>query len=155
MSLFRIQEHAVPCQHIRQYPHATLETQEDVLYLAVKQYTPLDNLHPSSGDLTIIGGHANAFPKVFAVTEFLISIINWVKELYEPLWDELHQRSKALGFRIRNIWIADVAHQGYSSVLNESKLGNDRKYSASKQLKFRKTHMIQLHGSTTPEICYS
>jgi hypothetical protein len=47
--------------------------------------------------------------------------------MYEPLWDDLLKFSKAAGFRIRNIWIADVAHQGLSGVVNESKLGNDRK----------------------------
>ncbi|KAF2401534.1 alpha/beta-hydrolase [Trichodelitschia bisporula] len=108
-ALFRIQEHILPCQHIRQYPHATIDSQEDILHLAIKQYTPLDNPSPQAGDVTIIGTHANAFPK----------------ELYEPLWDELLRRSKAAGFRIRSIWIADVAFQGASGVLNESKLGND------------------------------
>ena len=49
-----------------------------------------------------------------------------MKELYEPLWDELLKLSKSAGFRIRSIWIADVAQQGWSSVLNEQKLGNDR-----------------------------
>lgn len=64
--LFRIKEHVVPCQHIRQYPHAIRgdREQEDVLHLSVKQYTPLSNLNPRSGDVTIIGGHANGFPKV-------------------------------------------------------------------------------------------
>lgn len=75
----------------------------------VKQYTPLDNLEPREGDVTIIAAHANGFPK----------------ELYEPLWDGLHAKATASGFKIRNIWIADVAHQGMSSILNESKLGND------------------------------
>ncbi|GAB7355781.1 hypothetical protein MBLNU459_g6463t1 [Dothideomycetes sp. NU459] len=84
-------------------------TQEDVLHLAIKQYTPLDNTSPQPGDVTIIGAHANGFPK----------------ELYEPLWDELYQRLKANNIRIRGIWIADVAHQGASSVLNEDLLGND------------------------------
>ena len=55
----------MPCQHIRGNAFATLESQEDTHFLAVKQYTPLDNLRPKSGDLTIIGAHANAFPKVF------------------------------------------------------------------------------------------
>jgi hypothetical protein len=41
-----------------------LGEQEDVLYLAVKQYTPLSNPNPQSGDVTIIGAHANGFPKV-------------------------------------------------------------------------------------------
>jgi hypothetical protein len=63
-AIYEIREHLVPAQHIRQYPHATLGSQEDVLHLAVKQYTPRDNLDPSPGDLTIIAAHANAFPKV-------------------------------------------------------------------------------------------
>ncbi|KAF2667974.1 alpha/beta-hydrolase [Microthyrium microscopicum] len=108
-SFFKVTEHVIPAQHIREFPYATANRQEDVLRLAVKQYTPLDNLNPKDGDLTILGGHANAFPK----------------ELYEPLWDELFKLSKAKGFRIRNIWIADVAHQGHSSVINENLLGND------------------------------
>lgn len=51
------------------------------------------------------------------------------QELYEPLWAEIYARSKANGFRIRSIWMADVAHQGQSSVLNEDLLGNDRMHS--------------------------
>ncbi|KAA8644606.1 putative toxin biosynthesis protein [Aspergillus tanneri] len=78
---FRIVEHVVPCQHIREYPAATANEQEDELQLA---------------------------------------------ELYEPLWEEIYARSKANGFRIRSIWMADVAHQGQSSVINEDLLGNDR-----------------------------
>lgn len=66
-SLFRVQEHTVPCQHIRHYPHATKDSQETVLHLSVKQYTPLENLHPRPGDITIIGAHANGFPKVTAL----------------------------------------------------------------------------------------
>ena len=49
-----------------------------------------------------------------------------MQELYEPLWDELYERLKAKDIRISNIFIADVAHQGASGVLNEEKLGNDR-----------------------------
>ncbi|KAJ9323861.1 hypothetical protein DTO027B5_7664 [Paecilomyces variotii] len=106
---FRIVEHVVPCQYIREYPQATSNEQEDVLHLAVKQYIPFDNPNPQRGDVTIIAAHANGFPK----------------ELYEPLWEELHARSKSHGFRIRSIWMADVAHQGESSVINEDLLGND------------------------------
>jgi len=47
--------------------------------------------------------------------------------MYEPLWEDLHARSKKSGFKIRSIWIADVAHQGQSGVLNEALLGDDRK----------------------------
>jgi pimeloyl-ACP methyl ester carboxylesterase len=108
-SLFKVTEHAVPCAHIRHYPFATIDGKDHELHLSVKQYTPLDNLNPQPGDVTFLGAHANGFPK----------------ELYEPLWDSLLEHSKKAGFRIRNIFISDVAHQGQSSVLNEQLLGND------------------------------
>ncbi|RVX71658.1 hypothetical protein B0A52_03842 [Exophiala mesophila] len=113
MASFHIVEHKIPTQHIREYARATSGPQETVLHLAVKQYIPKDNPNPQPGDVTIIGAHANGFPK----------------ELYEPLWDEINARSKKCGFRIRGIWIADVAQQGHSSVLNEELLGNDPSWS--------------------------
>ena len=54
----------LPCSYIREYPLATADGQEDTLHLAIKQYTPLDNLSPQKGDVTIIAAHANGFPKV-------------------------------------------------------------------------------------------
>lgn len=63
-SPFRIIEHVVPGQHIREYPRATANEQEDILHLSVKQYIPLDNPNPQHGDVTIIAAHANGFPKV-------------------------------------------------------------------------------------------
>ncbi|KAI9738969.1 MAG: hypothetical protein M1818_005283 [Claussenomyces sp. TS43310] len=111
-SAFHVKEHIISASHIREYARATSQSQEQVLQLAVKQYIPKDNPDPGYGDVTIIGGHANGFPK----------------ELYEPLWIELHARSKLKGFKIRGIWIADVAHQGASGVLNEHMLGNDPSY---------------------------
>jgi len=63
-SLFKIEEHVLDCQHIREYARATSTSQEDVLKLSIKQYTPLENLKPKDGDVTIIGAHANGFPKV-------------------------------------------------------------------------------------------
>jgi hypothetical protein len=63
-AVFQIKEHTLECQHIREYPRATAVAQEDVLHLAIKQYIPLDNLYPQEGDVTIIGAHANGFPKV-------------------------------------------------------------------------------------------
>ena len=63
-SIFDVKEHILDCQHIREYARATSTSQEAVLKLAIKQYTPLDNLEPSEGDVTIIGAHANGFPKV-------------------------------------------------------------------------------------------
>ena len=65
---FRIVEHVVPCQHIREYPGATSTDQEDTLFLAVKQYIPVDNPNPRPGDITVIGTHANAFGKVCKVS---------------------------------------------------------------------------------------
>ncbi|KAK5120512.1 hypothetical protein LTR85_006167 [Meristemomyces frigidus] len=94
-AFFRVQEHTLPSSHIREYPRAMADDQEDVLQLAVKQYSPRETFNAKN------------------------------EELYEPLWDELYQRLKAKGIRISNIFIADVAHQGASGVLNERKLGND------------------------------
>ncbi|KAK7754446.1 hypothetical protein SLS62_003466 [Diatrype stigma] len=107
---FKIVEHTVPAQHVREWPRATANSQEDVLYIHVKQYIPLDNPDPQPGDVTIIGAHANGFPK----------------ELYEALWAELHARTTSSpAFRIRSIWIADVTNQGRSGALNEALLGDD------------------------------
>lgn len=69
-SIFEIKEYTLECQHIREYARATVESQEAVLHLAIKQYIPLDNPHPKEGDVTIIGAHANGFPKVKALNSF-------------------------------------------------------------------------------------
>jgi hypothetical protein len=63
-SVFKVHEHTLPCTYIREYPLATVDSQEDTLHLAIKQYTPLDNLAPQKGDVTVIAAHANGFPKV-------------------------------------------------------------------------------------------
>ena len=62
---FIVTEHRLAGQHIREYPEATANEQEDVLYVEVKQYRPRDNLNPKPGDVTIIGAHATGFPKVW------------------------------------------------------------------------------------------
>lgn len=49
--------------------------------------------------------------------------------MYEPMFDDLEATMSNLGKRIRAIWIADMAHQGQSFVLNENALGNDRTFS--------------------------
>lgn len=109
-SSFKVVEHHTPCQSIREYPQATSTYQEEVLHLSAKQYIPLNRI-PQEGDVTILAAHASAFPK----------------ELYEPLWEDLLKQSKKAGYGIRSIWMADVANQGASYVLNEGKTGNDRK----------------------------
>ncbi|KAG6294795.1 hypothetical protein E4U46_005652 [Claviceps purpurea] len=111
MSQFHVTEHVIDGAHIREYPRATADDQDAPLVLHVKQYTPRNNPSPRKGDVTIIAGHANGFPK----------------ELYEPLWDNLLEELNKHGVRIRAIWIADCAWQGRSGVLNQNKglLGND------------------------------
>lgn len=110
MSNFRIIEHIVRTQHSRERWAASELGHENRLRLHVKQYIPLSNPRPRTGDVTIIGAVANSFPK----------------ETAEPYWDDLHEALKAKGHRIRSIWIADPANQGKSGVLNEQILGPDR-----------------------------
>ncbi|GJN83874.1 hypothetical protein PLIIFM63780_007425 [Purpureocillium lilacinum] len=112
-SSFRVVEHTVTGCHTREYVAATAHGDSDTPRLAVKQYIPLDNPTPKPGDVTIIGAHANGFPR----------------ELYEPLWEEIHRRTSQAGFRIRSIFIADIWNQGQSGVLNEKILGNDPSWS--------------------------
>ena len=107
---FIIHKHVLPCQHIRQYPHATSQSQDDILHIAINQYVPRNNLHPKEGDVTIIATTANGVGK----------------ELYEPLWDDSLAHMGNDRPRLRAIWVADVATQGESFVLNEAKIGNDR-----------------------------
>jgi hypothetical protein len=45
------------------------------------------------------------------------------QETYEPLFNDLLDAEN--GFKIRSIWIADVANQGASYALNEADLGDD------------------------------
>lgn len=106
---FHVREHRILGQHIREYPGATANGDDDALQIEIKQYTPVDNPTPQPGDVTIIAAHATAH----------------CKELYEPLWEELHARSRSANFRIRSIWIADIAQQGASYIVNEAQLGND------------------------------
>ncbi|POR35181.1 Uncharacterized protein TPAR_04604 [Tolypocladium paradoxum] len=109
MSAFDVVEHTTNASHIREFARATAESQDETLRLAVKQYVPKDNRSPRRGDLTVIGAHANGFPK----------------ELYEPMWEEFYLEAQKRGIRIRAIWTLDAAWQGRSAVLNRGKLGND------------------------------
>ncbi|KAI0405092.1 Alpha/beta hydrolase family-domain-containing protein [Xylaria palmicola] len=108
---FHVKEHVVAGQHVREWARATATRQEDALRIHVKQYVPKENPAPRPGDVTVLAAHANGFPK----------------ELYEALWADLHalSRDPASGFRLRAVWIADVANQGYSGELNEAALGDD------------------------------
>ena len=104
---FSITEHLIPCQYIREYPHA-VRSDNAPLRLAVKEYQPLEKDCSASDFVTIIAAHGNGFPK----------------ETYEPLFDDLY---RALGGKIRTIWFADCSHQGASGRENESLQGDDRK----------------------------
>jgi hypothetical protein len=128
-SPFNITEHLIDGQYIREYPRATA-TPDASLKLCIKQYTPVDNPNPQSGDVTIVATHGTGVPKVFPPIYALegSNIYVATQELYEPLWEELSARSKEDGVRIRSIWIADAANQGASGVVNEQNLGNDRQY---------------------------
>ena len=63
-SLFKIEEHTISTAHIREYSRATANGEEDVLQLAIKQYTPRESASESDQEVTVIGAHANGFPKV-------------------------------------------------------------------------------------------
>lgn len=70
-SPFIVKEHRVPGQHIREYPRATGNAQEEVLELAVKEYIPREG---GGGEgVTILAAHANGFPKVCCLLTTLLS----------------------------------------------------------------------------------
>lgn len=62
--VFSVQTHVISAQHIREYPGATLHSQEDDLKLHIKQYIPRNQPEIPSEAITIIGAHANGFIKV-------------------------------------------------------------------------------------------
>lgn len=64
MSRFRVIEHTIRAQNVRERPGAVLPGYQQDVRLAVKQYVPIDNPSPQDGDVTLIGAHANGFPKV-------------------------------------------------------------------------------------------
>lgn len=110
MSHFNIREHTIRAQHTRERPAGAERDSENLLKLHVKQYIPKTNQDPTPGDVTIVGAHANGFPK----------------ECYEPFWDDLYESMRESGRSIRGIWIADIASQGQSGIMNEELLGPDR-----------------------------
>lgn len=61
---FRVHEHTLPASHIRGYPRSTANSQEDVLQIAIKQYVPIQASDHCAPGVTVIGAHANGFPKV-------------------------------------------------------------------------------------------
>jgi hypothetical protein len=68
-------QHIVNGCHTRDHIAATANGDDDTPKLSVKQYIPLDNPTPKPGDLTIIGAHANGFPKVSVVVQYILASI--------------------------------------------------------------------------------
>lgn len=67
----------------------------------------------------------------------------------------MYERSKKGHFAIRGIWIADVASQGKSYVLNEYNLGNDRRTGLASSNNGRILTLLQKRlGWIMLEICY-
>jgi pimeloyl-ACP methyl ester carboxylesterase len=136
MSRFRVTKHVFPGQHIREYPGATRQNEEDVLYLEAKQYTPLSNPDPQDGDITILSTGATSFPK----------------EMYEPLWDELLIHAESTGLRIRAIWCVDKVDHGASGILNERTQGDDPSYfDLSRDI----MHMTNIYREQMPQPIYA
>jgi pimeloyl-ACP methyl ester carboxylesterase len=109
---FHVIEHTIVSAYVREYAFATVQDQEDKLRLHVKQYVPHhdDNSNTvPANPITIIACGALGLPK----------------EVYEPLWDELYQKSRSRNWSIRSIWITDPVNMGASAALNEGKLGDD------------------------------
>jgi hypothetical protein len=74
MSNFRVVEHVARAQNVRERPGAVKFGHEQELRLAVKQYIPHDNPSPAKGDVTLIGAHANGFPKVTSLFSFILCV---------------------------------------------------------------------------------
>lgn len=68
-ALFLTHEHVIQGQHIREYPAATVDSQEEALNLHIKHYVPLNNPNPTHGDVTVVAAHAIGFPKVGPAAE--------------------------------------------------------------------------------------
>ena len=63
-NIFHTKTHVFPGQYIREYPSATLNSQEEPLQLHIKQYIPRDASKAQTGAVTIVAAHANGFIKV-------------------------------------------------------------------------------------------
>ena len=110
---FEITSHIIPVTPFREYPHAIIDEKKGV-YLAVKQYTPLEKHNGPESTST-------SDP----ITIIATTGIGFIKELYEPYFVELLHRTRKANVRIRSIWIADMFNLGESAVANWENLGCD------------------------------
>jgi hypothetical protein len=153
---FTIQEHIIPCQHIRQHDRPSAPKQTSPR-LSVKQYSPTNNASPIAGDITIIAAHGNGLVKVVKACAKVLqtSLAHQIQELYEPLWEDLERLLSRRGRHIRSIWIADTANQGASGLLNEdSKNDDSMTFCRLEQVLRMRTNLGQLHGLITREIYF-
>jgi hypothetical protein len=118
-SSFTIIPHTIPASHLRDYPHAIANEDED-LFLEIKQYIPDQQICFSPGS-----GTEEKAAKDDAVTIIAAGGIGFIKEIYEPLFEELLLRAESVGFKIRAIWMADPVNMGASAVRNQANLGCD------------------------------
>ncbi|KAH6977503.1 hypothetical protein BKA56DRAFT_633166 [Ilyonectria sp. MPI-CAGE-AT-0026] len=99
--VFDIKRQVIEASYIREYSRATSHSQEEKLWLHIKQYTPKDNPNP---EITIISSHAKWFHK----------------EFYKPCGKNFIVNGEAKSR-------TGTAGQGQSGAINEVVLGNDRK----------------------------
>jgi hypothetical protein len=118
-SPFTIIPHTITASHLRDYPHAVANEDED-LFLEVKQYIPDRQISFAAES----GKEAKAINDD-AVTIIAAGGTGLIKELYEPLFEELLLRAEGAGFSIRAIWMADPVNMGASAVRNRANLGCD------------------------------
>lgn len=111
--------HTVPASHLRDYPHAIANEDED-LFLEVKQYIPDQQICFTAGS-----GSEDRVTTDDAVTIIAAGGTGFIKELYEPLFEELLLKAENVGFKIRAIWMADPVNIGASAVRNQANLGCD------------------------------
>jgi len=109
-SAFKITEHVIPGQHIREYSRSTKKKQEVILRVAVKHYVPNATPIPvPENAITVIVAHGTGAPK----------------EVFEPFCEDLCHQLRKRGLHVRGIWMLDCSNQGASGVLNETIQGDD------------------------------
>lgn len=118
-SLLTVIPHTITASHLRDYPHAIANEDED-LFLEVKQYIPDRQISFAAGS-----GQGDKTINDDAVTIIAAGGIGFIKELYEPLFEELLLRAESAGFSIGAIWTADPVNTGASAVRNQANLGCD------------------------------
>ena len=115
--LFIVKTYNLPGSHIREYPNTLHPTaaEERPLQISAKQYIPKQSRAESSNGDTLT-----------AVTIIAASALGFPRECYEPFFAALllsTLQTSSPTFTIRSIWIADVTHEGASSILNSSVIG--------------------------------